>query len=248
MEQPASKTVNYSFIIIMVASLLISFASLMPSAQAAESTAVAKAKLSKYLLKNIKNHKEKINVSKYNTSFLKSGFAICDFYDEFLLNYPESYPVNNNKGVMYWTKGKKLVKIGIKYSFSRKQQKTAQQKYTKELNKIVKNAKKKKKVQDRIKSVNSQMCKRISYSNKSKNSYNAYGAIVERKAVCMGYALAFKAAMDKMKIPCKYGKNLREDHLWNKVKVGKKWYVVDVTWNDATKKNSYLLTKKHPLQ
>lgn len=242
------KIISSSLIIVMIAGLLAAFAAMVPSAQAAESNAAAKTKLSKYLLKNIKNHKEKIDVSKYNTKFLKSGFAICDFYDEFLLNYPESYPVNNNKGAMYWTKGNKLMKIGFKYTFSKKEQKKAQQKYSKELNKIVKNAKKKKKVQDRIRSVNSQMCKLISYNRKSKNSYNAYGAIVEHKAVCMGYALAFKAAMDKLKIPCKYGKNLREDHLWNKVRVGKKWYVVDVTWNDATKKNSYLLTKKHPLQ
>jgi len=38
-----------------------------------------------------------------------------------------------------------------------------------------------------------------------------------------------------------HGKN----HIWNKVKVGKKWLHVDVTWNDCTHSTKYLLKSSH---
>ena len=73
-----------------------------------------------------------------------------------------------------------------------------------------------------------------------------YGALVKRNAVCMGYAISFKAAMDKMKVPCTFELTKSGDHVWNKVKIGKKWYAVDTTWNDVYNIKYYLLIKKHP--
>ena len=69
----------------------------------------------------------------------------------------------------------------------------------------------------------------------------ARGVLIDKKAVCEGYAAAFKAFMDELSIPCKLvsGKASsngdftgRVNHAWNRVEVGGVWYQIDVTWDD----------------
>ena len=71
------------------------------------------------------------------------------------------------------------------------------------------------------------------------NVYNIYGTLVEKKAVCEGYARACKYILDELEIPCiiacgiaKNSKNVTESHAWNYVKVDENWYALDITWND----------------
>ena len=69
--------------------------------------------------------------------------------------------------------------------------------------------------------------------------YNLYGALVSRKAVCEGYAEAFKYLMDYVGVPCilvvgsaTNSNGDTENHEWNYVKINEKWYAVDCTWDD----------------
>lgn len=69
--------------------------------------------------------------------------------------------------------------------------------------------------------------------------YNAYGSLIDKRAVCEGYAKAFKYILDDLEIPCiivcgtgTNSANLTESHAWNYVFVKGKWYAVDVTWDD----------------
>jgi transglutaminase-like putative cysteine protease len=78
--------------------------------------------------------------------------------------------------------------------------------------------------------------------------YTAYGALVcnsegkPNSAVCSGYSLAFEHILHQAGIPCGYvaGEVISAEprvngqlgHAWNIVKIGKKWYEVDVTWDD----------------
>jgi len=124
-----------------------------------------------------------------------------------------------------------------------------------QINKIIKGAKKKKGVREKVKYVNSKMCKMASYDYDtlrkkdaglpySKDAFTAYGVFVRKKAVCAGYAEAFSAIMYQLKIPCR--EISRDGHRWNQVRIGKTWYHVDVTWNDCSKdKTKYLLKKRH---
>ena len=73
------------------------------------------------------------------------------------------------------------------------------------------------------------------------DSYSPRGVLINKKAVCEGYAAAFKAFMDELSIPCKLvsGKASsngdftgRVNHAWNRVEVGGVWYQIDVTWDD----------------
>jgi|GEM_PF-2476448 len=65
--------------------------------------------------------------------------------------------------------------------------------------------------------------------------------------VCEGYARAFKLICDEMDIPCILVSGLGEggDHMWNYVQMEDGyWYAIDVTWNDSTGQNTYLLVGK----
>lgn len=72
------------------------------------------------------------------------------------------------------------------------------------------------------------------------NNSNIYGTLIEKKAVCEGYAKTFKFLMDELNIPCilVYGtaqtdEETSEFHAWNYVMLdNQNWYAVDTTWDD----------------
>lgn len=74
--------------------------------------------------------------------------------------------------------------------------------------------------------------------SKTSNIYNSYGALVEHKAVCDGYAQALQLLFTCAGVTSKYISGTADsstgtmDHAWNLVHLGKDWYHVDATWND----------------
>jgi len=77
-----------------------------------------------------------------------------------------------------------------------------------------------------------------------KNAWNVAGIFLDKKAVCAGYAYAFKALADEAGLEAVYVGGLvgGEGHAWNKVKINGKWKLIDVTWNDSkSKPNEYYL-------
>ncbi len=71
------------------------------------------------------------------------------------------------------------------------------------------------------------------------NTRNIYGALLEQKVVCEGYAKTFKYLLDELNIPCIIVSGYAQDsegnterHMWNYVQINNVWYTVDVTWDD----------------
>ena len=93
---------------------------------------------------------------------------------------------------------------------------------------------------EKIRYVNNYLIDNIEYDIAAGNNvYNIYGTLVEKKAVCEGYARTCKYILDELDIPCiiacgiaKNSQNVTESHAWNYVKVDGNWYALDVTWND----------------
>ena len=92
-----------------------------------------------------------------------------------------------------------------------------------------------------IKMVHDYLVDNIEYDTSlSKNNiYDVYGALINKVAVCEGYARSFKYILDEMGIPCVLvigtGTNSRgetERHAWNYVEINGNWYAVDCTWDD----------------
>ncbi len=93
-----------------------------------------------------------------------------------------------------------------------------------------------------VKSVHDYLCETIYYPDLNSpdytgNAHDAYGALIEKTAVCQGYADAFKLICDYYKIPsvCITGTANGGAHMWNAVQMDDGlWYLLDATWDDQT--------------
>lgn len=63
----------------------------------------------------------------------------------------------------------------------------------------------------------------------STRARTAYSALVRRRAVCSGYAYAYRLLLNAVGIVSDYA--ISESHIWNYVKIDGKWHHVDVTWD-----------------
>lgn len=66
------------------------------------------------------------------------------------------------------------------------------------------------------------------------NAATVYGTLVEKKALCSGYAVTFKLLCNRVGISCSTVNGISKDigHMWNIVRLDGFWYHVDVTWDD----------------
>lgn len=68
-----------------------------------------------------------------------------------------------------------------------------------------------------------------------RESFTPYGGLVNRTAVCLGYAATFQLLMDMAGVECitvpGAAFSSAEDHGWNMVRLNGEWYCVDVTWD-----------------
>ena len=76
------------------------------------------------------------------------------------------------------------------------------------------------------------------------NVYNLYGALIEKSAVCEGYAEALKYILDEVDIPCVLvsgtatnSEGKTERHEWNYVQLYGKWYGIDISTLLQSKEN-----------
>lgn len=96
--------------------------------------------------------------------------------------------------------------------------------------------------EEKMKRIHDWMVNEISYAeenNQNDNSYDIHGGLLEKNAVCEGYARTFKLLMDRLQIPCLLvagtatnSNGQTESHAWNMVSLGETWYAIDVTWDD----------------
>lgn len=92
---------------------------------------------------------------------------------------------------------------------------------------------------DKAKTLHDRLIQAVTYTS-SPNDQNPYGALVEGKAVCNGYARAYQHLLQTAGIPAWYVRGSStnpttgnpEDHAWNLVKLDGQWYYTDITWDD----------------
>ena len=66
----------------------------------------------------------------------------------------------------------------------------------------------------------------------STRARTAYSALVRRKAVCEGYAMAYRLLLNAAGIVSDVSIDRGDKHIWNYVRIRGRWYHVDVTWDD----------------
>lgn len=99
-----------------------------------------------------------------------------------------------------------------------------------------------------IKSVHDYLANTVYYPDLSssdyvKSAHDAYGALIEGRAVCQGYSDAIKLLCDYYKIPCVCIAGETDTgggHMWNAVQMDDgKWYFIDCTWDDQKTRTYY---------
>lgn len=90
---------------------------------------------------------------------------------------------------------------------------------------------------EKVRSIHDWLIKRITYDLTTENSGNVYGAIVEGKVRCEGYAYALNYMCSMYGVPVIYisGEVRGEEsrHAWNIIQMDDgKWYYMDLTWDD----------------
>lgn len=92
---------------------------------------------------------------------------------------------------------------------------------------------------DFVKSVHDYLCDTVTYVNDYTSCHDAYGTLVNKQAVCQGYAEAFKMFCNYYNIPCVCVTGVgvtnsgNAAHMWNAVQMDDgKWYLLDITWDD----------------
>lgn len=93
--------------------------------------------------------------------------------------------------------------------------------------------------EQKVRAIHDYIIKTVRYEiNDNYDIYTAKGALINKVAVCQGYALGFKALCDEAGIKCEmvYGTGTSMgqsiSHAWNVVCVDGQWYQIDTTWDD----------------
>lgn len=115
-----------------------------------------------------------------------------------------------------------------------KSRQKAKKKFLKNVNNILDKAKRGKTSTEKERIVHDMLVKRLIYNYYKKDlisSQSASSTLINNRTVCTGYAITFSLLMNALNIQtiCVFN----QDHAWNKIKIGKRWYNVDVTWDDA---------------
>ena len=190
------------------------------------------------------------------------------FQDSLLLpGDTEKMPLFNSLDAKYSSSNKKIVSVDKKGTIHAKKKGSATitavcgtvkyhykvKVYKKNQNERIKQIRKSEKLPggksriNRIKAVHDWMVRNISYDYNSYRkgrvpgvAHTSKGALIRKLCVCDGYAYGFLKVMKSMNIPCKvvHGTADGVSHAWNMVKIGKKWYHIDVTWDDPIIENS----------
>ncbi len=104
----------------------------------------------------------------------------------------------------------------------------------------------------REKLLHDRLAAKLVYDGSAENAHNAYGALVEGRAVCEGYAEAFayllrKAGIQSFIVTGKSanpGSGTSEGHAWNLVRIDGKYYHADPTWDDQGEQIFYAYFNK----
>lgn len=98
---------------------------------------------------------------------------------------------------------------------------------------------------NQLKRLSNILCDEIEYTDSDDDRASSLqGALLDGRATCIGYTMAFMACANKLGIPCENRMSLDESHCWNAVMVSGRavWLNVDVTWTDTCSSlNNYFL-------
>lgn len=191
--------------------------------------------LEEVIVSGLLNLEYSIDISEYQMSLNEFRTA----YFQILNDYPELFYVNQGYG--YYSAGDYVARLLPSYkSTDRLQIQKEQEKLDQAANEAVSMISADMEDYEKALVVHDWLAKYCSYDYDRLNnntvpnvSHDAYGALVNRIAVCDGYAKAYVYILRrKLGISCGIVSSTAMNHAWNMIQLGENYYHVDVTWDD----------------
>lgn len=211
----------------------------MAGKEAYETYAVSdRMRLKEDILVALQEDAERLNISSYNLT-LEDSNEISAIYAEILNEHPELFYVEASYNFLVQTNSNKIVYIVFHYTTRSQEEKQQLAEKVKTATSFVKPYMKD---EEKTLVLHDYLAQDCAYAyaeylagtlNDCEHVYNAYGALVNGKAVCQGYAEAYRVLLSAVGIDSEIcASHYTMNHAWNVVRIDGSWYHVDVTWED----------------
>lgn len=176
-------------------------------------------------------------ISVYNGKDSLTSDEFATVFDAYLRDHPEHFWVNNAYSISSNTDT--VVSMTPYYTMSGDKLTAAKEAFKNAAAELLHDITTSMSEYERELLIHDRIAEKVDYETGS-NAFSAYGALVEGKAVCEGYAKAFQYLLQLADIQAFIitgtSKNpttgLDEGHAWTAVRIDDKYYHVDPTWDD----------------
>lgn len=183
-------------------------------------------------LKAVKNYQSVLDISGYNIPVSRAG----ELLSSLIYDNPELYFMSNTMRYSYYEEDNTIAELMFTYVISKSKLPQEQKKYEAAVSSLLKQAQDLPTDMEKALVMHDAIALNCEYDETAGDNdvfpYNSYGCLVSQKAVCQGYAIAYKDLMDRLGIDCIVVASDEMDHAWNMIKLGTSWYHVDITWDD----------------
>ncbi|MGL4523331.1 MAG: DUF5050 domain-containing protein [Bacilli bacterium] len=200
--------------------------------------------LDTYLLSQMKKGVTKVPLAGYVLDKKTSLDVVFSSVERIKNKYPNLYFYSGDV-TFYWGAGKPFALL--KRSLTNEQIASRNKKIMTTIKPVIETAKTKTTDVEKIRYVHNWVVNHVTYDKESfekrtgpNSIHNIDGAIVDRKAVCDGYARTMQYILNSLNIKTEYVEGTsfnpktkeKVPHAWVVTNVNNKWYYIDPTWND----------------
>ncbi len=176
----------------------------------------------------------------YNEDYPIPGKELKTVFDAYRRDYPEHFWIRNDYRYSYNSDTGSVTEVYPDYSLSGASLETAKAAFDAAVSEMVRGISGSMGEYDREKRLHDRVAETVVYDSSAAHVHSAYGALVQGKAVCEGYAKAFQVVLRRAGIQSflitgssvNPSTGISEGHAWNAVRIDGKYYHVDVTWDD----------------
>ncbi|MCQ2451113.1 MAG: hypothetical protein MJ080_03965 [Clostridia bacterium] len=184
------------------------------------------------LLSEFKKCTTEINISKYNIPV--GSFDALDTYVKF--SFPEAFNINIGYRLGYREKSGIISSIFPTYHCDKSTYDSMFDTFEAKAEKFLEGVKNNNNLADYQKALilHDRIVANCDYDGTDPHSSDAYGALVDGKAVCQGYAFAYMYLLSRVGITSYQCASDSLEHVWNILLIDGEYYHVDTTWDDPT--------------
>lgn len=194
----------------------------------------------------IRNFDEKIDIAKYNLNRNEDLQIVYDAYMAAVCENPEFFYVHTGYQISSDRITKTLIDLYPQYTMTKEEYLECKPEFETAANELLSGTQGLDDFQ-KVLLLHDRLAQHITYTTDTKNEFNSYGALVEGKAVCQGYTLAYSYLLKQCGINSVPVSSEIMEHMWNLVELDGRYYHVDVTWDDSITQingNQYEITGK----